>query len=45
MIKRFRLEQKSHYERLVIAQRLSDMLEKFLDGRPLPLPLALNRVG
>ncbi|WP_409488213.1 ABC-three component system protein [Pseudomonas promysalinigenes] len=45
MIKRFRLEQKSHYERLVIAQRLSDMLEKFLDGRPAPLAIGAEQGG
>ena len=43
MIRRFRLEQKSHYERLVIAQRLSDMLEKFLDGRPAPLDIGAEK--
>lgn len=37
MIRRFRLEQKSRFEKLVIAQRLSDMLDKFLSGRPAPL--------
>lgn len=39
MIRRFRLEQKSHFERLVIAQHLSDMLEKFLNGRLSPLAI------
>ena len=43
MIRRFRLEQKSHYERLVIAQRLSDMLEKFLDGRRSPLAIGAEQ--
>lgn len=45
MIRRFRLEQKSHYERLVIAQRLSDMLEKFLSGRPAPLAIGAEQGG
>ncbi|WP_043819723.1 ABC-three component system protein [Aeromonas veronii] len=45
MIRRFRLEQKSHYERLVIAQRLSDMLEKFLDGRRTPLAIGAEQGG
>lgn len=45
MIRRFRLEQKSHYERLVIAQRLSDMLEKFLDGRQTPLAIGAEQGG
>lgn len=45
MIRRFRLEQKSHYERLVIAQRLSDMLEKFLDGRRTPLEIGAEQGG
>lgn len=45
MIRRFRLEQKSHYERLVIAQRLSDMLEKFLDGRCAPLAIGAEQGG
>lgn len=43
MIRRFRLEQKSHYERLVIAQRLSDMIEKFLDGRRAPLAIGAEQ--
>lgn len=43
MIRRFRLEQKSHYEKLVIAQRLSDMLEKFLDGRRAPLAIGAEQ--
>lgn len=45
MIKRFRLEQKSRYEKLVIAQRLSDMLDKFLDGRPAPLRIGAEQGG
>ncbi|CNC62585.1 ABC-three component system protein [Yersinia similis] len=45
MIRRFRLEQKSHYERLVIAQRLSDMLDKFLDGRRAPLAIGAETGG
>ncbi|TBV09404.1 ABC-three component system protein [Phytopseudomonas dryadis] len=45
MIRRFRLEQKSHYERLVIAQRLSDMLEKFLTGRLAPLAIGAEQGG
>ncbi|WP_447870447.1 ABC-three component system protein [Serratia fonticola] len=45
MIRRFRLEQKSHYERLVIAQRLSDMLDKFLGGRLAPLAIGAETGG
>lgn len=45
MIRRFRLEKKSHYERLVIAQRLSDMLDKFLGGRHAPLAIGAERGG
>ncbi|VVN83041.1 hypothetical protein PS708_01259 [Pseudomonas fluorescens] len=45
MIRRFRLEQKSLYEKLVIAQRVSDMLEKFLDGRVAPLEIGAETGG
>lgn len=45
MIRRFRLEKKSDYERLVIAQRLSDMLEKFLEGRLAPLAIGAEQGG
>lgn len=45
MIRRFRLEQKSLYEKLVIAQRLSDMLDKFLSGRPAPLLIGAEQGG
>ncbi|ERH50905.1 hypothetical protein O203_11380 [Ectopseudomonas chengduensis] len=45
MIRRFRLEQKSLYEKQVIAQRLSDMLEKFLDGRRAPLEIGAEKGG
>lgn len=45
MIRRFRLDQKSHYERLVIAQRLSEMLVMFLDGRPAPLAIGAEQGG
>jgi hypothetical protein len=45
MIRRFRLEQKSRYEKLVIAQRLSDMLDKFLSGRPAPLLIGAEQGG
>lgn len=45
MIRRFRLEQKGRYEKLVIAQRLSDMLDKFLDGRPAPLRIGAEQGG
>lgn len=45
MIRRFRLEQKGRYEKLVIAQRLSDMLDKFLDGRPAPLGIGAEQGG
>ncbi|EPM63159.1 hypothetical protein A262_03930 [Pseudomonas syringae pv. actinidiae ICMP 19073] len=43
MIRRFRLDQKSHYERLVIAQRLSEMLVMFLDGQPAPLAIGAEQ--
>jgi hypothetical protein len=45
MIRRFRLEQKSQYERLVIAQRLSDMLDRFLGGRQAPLAIGAEMGG
>lgn len=45
MIRRFRLEQKGRYEKLVIAQRLSDMLDKFLSGRPAPLRIGAEQGG
>ncbi len=45
MIRRFRLEQKGRYEKLVIAQRLSDMVDKFLDGRPAPLGIGAEQGG
>lgn len=45
MIRRFRLEQKSHYERLVIAQRLTDMLDRFLGGRLAPLAIGAEMGG
>lgn len=45
MIRRFRLEQKSSYEKLIIAQRLSDMLDKFLDGRCAPLAIGAETGG
>jgi len=45
MIRRFRLEQKSLYEKLVIAQRVADMLEKFLNGRVAPLEIGAETGG
>ncbi|WP_425221221.1 ABC-three component system protein [Pseudomonas sp.] len=45
MIRRFRLEQKGHYEKLVIAQRLSDMVDKYLDGRAAPLLIGAEQGG
>ncbi|WP_157958989.1 ABC-three component system protein [Salinicola endophyticus] len=45
MLKRFQLESKSRYEKLVIAQRLSDMLDKFLDGRIAPLRIGAEQGG
>ncbi|HCS0281690.1 TPA: hypothetical protein N5L17_002562 [Enterobacter hormaechei subsp. xiangfangensis] len=45
MIRRFRLELKSEYEKLVIAQRLADMIEKFLGGRPSPLAIGAEQGG
>lgn len=43
MLRRFRLERKSDYEKLVIAQRLADMLEKFLSGRLAPLSIGAEQ--
>ncbi len=45
MIRRFRLEQKGRYEKLVIAQRLSDMVDKYLDGCPAPLLIGAEQGG
>jgi len=45
MIRRFRLEQKGRYEKLVIARRLSDMLDKYLDGRPAPMFIGAEQGG
>ncbi|EGH33949.1 hypothetical protein PSYJA_35529, partial [Pseudomonas syringae pv. japonica str. M301072] len=45
MIRRFRLEQKGRYEKLVIAQRLSDMVDKYLDGRIAPLLIGAEQGG
>jgi hypothetical protein len=45
MIRRFRLEQKGRYEKLVIAQRLSDMVDKYLDGRAAPLLIGAEQGG
>lgn len=45
MLRRFRLERKSDYEKLVIAQLLSDMLEKFLSGRLAPLAIGAEQGG
>lgn len=45
MIRRFRLEQKSRYEKLVIAQRLSDMIYNFLSGRDYPLCIGAEQGG
>lgn len=45
MIRRFRLERKSEYEKLVIAQRLAEMLDKFLMGRPAPLAIGAEQGG
>ncbi|MFM1272660.1 ABC-three component system protein [Yersinia enterocolitica] len=45
MLRRFRLERKSDYEKLVIAQRLADMLEKFLSGRLAPLAIGAEQGG
>lgn len=42
MLRKFRLERKSDYEKLVIAQRLADMLEKFLSGRLAPLSIGVS---
>lgn len=45
MLRRFRLEQKGRYERLVIAQRLSDMVDKYLQGRAAPLLIGAEQGG
>ncbi|WP_434120364.1 ABC-three component system protein [Pseudomonas fortuita] len=45
MIRRFRLEQKGRFEKLVIAERLSDMLDKFLGGQPAPLRIGAEQGG
>ena len=45
MIRRFRLEQKSQFEKLVIAQRLSEMMEQFLDGRRAPIAIGAETGG
>ena len=45
MFRRFQLESKGRYEKLVIAQRLSDMLDKFLDGRIAPLRIGAEQGG
>ncbi|WP_122468916.1 ABC-three component system protein [Pseudomonas viridiflava] len=45
MIRRFRLEQKSSYEKLVIARRLSEMLDNFLSGRDYPLCIGAEQGG
>ncbi|MFE0587797.1 ABC-three component system protein [Pantoea vagans] len=45
MLKRFQLELKSHYEKLVIAHHIADMLEKFLMGRPAPLEIGAEQGG
>ncbi|WP_321865833.1 hypothetical protein [Paraburkholderia tropica] len=45
MIRRFRLEQKGRYEKLVIAQRLSDMVDKYLEGRTAPLLIGAEQGG
>lgn len=45
MLRRFRLERKSDYEKLVIAQLLADMLEKFLSGRLSPLSIGAEQGG
>jgi hypothetical protein len=44
MLRRFRLERKSDYEKLVIAQRLADMLEKFL-RKAVPLSIGAEQGG
>ncbi len=45
MLKRFRLELKSHYEKLVIAHHIADMLDKFLMGRLAPLEIGAEQGG
>lgn len=45
MIRRFRLERKGAYERLVIAHRLSEMLESFIEGRAAPVEMGSEQGG
>jgi len=45
MLRRFRLGRKSDFEKLVIAQRLADMLENFLIGRLAPLAIGAEKGG
>lgn len=45
MLKKFRLERTSAYERLVIAQRLAQMLEWFIEGIPGPVEVGSEQGG
>lgn len=45
MIRRFRLEQKARYEKMVIAQRVADMLDCFIEGRPAPIEMGSEQGG
>ena len=45
MLSRFRLERMGAYERLVIAQRLAQMLDCYIEGRPAALELGSEQGG
>lgn len=45
MIRRFRLERKGDYEKLVIACQLAEMLDSFIDGRPTPIEMGSEQGG
>lgn len=45
MLRRFRLERMGAYERLVIAHRLAEMLDCFIEGRPAALEMGSEQGG
>lgn len=45
MLNRFRLERKGTYERLVIAERLTQMLESFIEGKAAPVEMGSEQGG
>lgn len=45
MLKRFRLERKGTYERLVIAERLTQMLESFIEGKTAAVEMGSEQGG